>query len=592
MSNNLEKYNLPNIQLVDKIPESTSENNLKNQNKNFDNVENNINKKNINNINQNSNDNMYLSKENIINNSIENEYTKTNNFSLIDKFLDDIGMTWYHYRIYIILSLFFLADGAEMIVISLLIKQIGKLWNLTDAEMGFAGSAVFVGFFLGAIVAGKISDLRGRKPVFIIGAILVCIFSTVSAFATNFINFIILRAINGFGIGISIPSSSSLAAEITPTKYRSWVLNLVWIFFPFGEIFATLIAREFLPHENGWRKLLGFAAVPTFISAILSFFIYESPRFYLSIKNYDRAFLGLERILFYRKKILIKKKTFNQEIEFENNNNIEKNYDNTIDKNNKKEELNIFLTIDNKLTEEAKKIIIEENEKMQEIKPEFSSLFKKNNLRITVLCCFIFYVCSFVYYGLIFILPQTIIYIEPGNNNLYNSIIGNDTIIHNNSFSNKTAADNEDEMYKGIILSALSEIPSTFLAGYIGNLPFLGRKGSMFYGLLLSGISSILCAMNMRNLSVFATALKFFIDIPLGIIYLYVSEAYPTIIRTIAIGFTNSFNRLGGITTPLISQLVFSIERNNPYKIYAVLSFLAAIATYLLPFETLGRNIS
>ena len=73
---------------------------------------------------------------------------------------------------------------------------------------------------------------------------------------------------------------------------------------------------------------------------------------------------------------------------------------------------------------------------------------------------------------------------------------------------------------------------------------------------------------------------------------MYVSEAYPTMIRTISIGVTNSFNRLGGISTPIISQIAFADQPNNPYKIYAFACFLAAGATYLLPFETLGRNIS
>jgi MFS family permease len=570
---------------------------------------------------------------------------KAINFNLIDSIIDDVGITWYHLRIYLILSLFFLADGAEMIVISLLIKQMGKHWNLNASEKGFTGSVVFIGFFIGALVSGKISDTHGRKPVFVVGSLLVCVFSVASAFANNFTTFLILRALNGFGIGISIPSSSSLAAEITPTNYRSWVLNLVWVFFPFGEIFATIIAKNILKTENGWRYLLGFAALPTVLSAIICFFIFESPRFYFTIRNYDKAFQGLERMIEHRKNKLIdvvgnnfsddsKPKDANNEIYLDANNkfndtnsedNHNKNVNNEINdieknpnqnkrensqdiifqdgdilmKNPYKDNLNKYLTLNNKINDEGRKIIIIENEKEDEIKPEFKTLLKKRYIYLTFLCCLIFYVCSFVYYGLIYILPQTIVYVDPKDlsnstlsNNLTNGNYSNNyNITINKNLEGLKEQENEDEMYRGVILSALSEIPSTILTGFIGNMPFFGRKGSLLYGFILSGISALLCSMFMKNLTIFATALKFSIGIPYGVIYLYVSEAFPTKIRTISLGVTNSFNRLGGISTPIISQLAFSAQANNPYKIYSLICFLAAIFSYLLPFETLGRTI-
>jgi len=283
----------------------------------------------------------------------------------------------------------------------------------------------------------------------------------------------------------------------------------------------------------------------------------------------------------------------------------DKNDQKTINNENPyKQNLQKFLTFDNKINEVGRKLIIQENEKDEEIKPEFKTLLKKKYFVLTLLCCIIFYVCSFIYYGLIYILPQTIVFVDPTENSnligINNSTISNNSIstnysnINNNKQKtiNLIEQENEEEMYRGVILSALSEIPSTFLTGYIGNIPFLGRKGSMIYGFILSGISSFLCAKFMKNLTIFATALKFSIGIPFGVIYLYVTEAFPTKIRTISLGVTNSFNRLGGITTPIISQMAFSLQPNNPYKIYSFIAFIAAIFVHLLPFETLGRNIN
>lgn len=650
-TNNQEEIELKQKKIsVDLIQENKTDTNVHNINERDTNI-----RYNSHELNQNNNHNQNIDKKLSIENNdaiSSQQKSKKNkkkkkaiNYTLIDTIFDDIGITWYHLRIYIILALFFLADGAEMIVISLLIKQMGEYWNLNASEKGFTGSAVFIGFFIGALIAGKISDTHGRKPVFVAGSILVCIFSVASAFANNFTIFLILRALNGFGIGISIPSSSSLAAEITPTKYRSWVLNLVWVFFPLGEVFATIIAKYILKVENGWRYLLGFASLPTVISAIICFFIYESPRFYFTIRNYDKAFQGLERMMQNRKNNLLddtnnnfsnnsKQNNVINEVNLEENNkyvdtnievndnennineinDIEKkqidqrensqekitNETDIVNKNPYINNLNKYITFNNKINEEGRRIIKLENEKEDEIKPEFKTLLKRRYIYLTLLCCLIFYVCSFVYYGLIYILPQTIVYVDPkstlNTTSLNNITMGNNSnnmnITINKTLENIKDQENEEEMYRGVILSALSEIPSTFLTGYIGNIPSLGRKGSMIYGFILSGISAILCSIFMKNLIIFATALKFSIGIPFGVIYLYVSEAFPTKIRTISLGVTNSFNRLGGITTPIISQLAFSIQPNNPYKIYSFICFLAAVLSYLLPFETLGRTIS
>lgn len=517
--------------------------------------------------------NIICGNKDITSNNVDCSQASTKE-NTVDKIINDLGLNSYNMRIFIVLSLFFLADGAEMIVISLLITKMGQLWNLSHTEKGMMGSAVFVGFFIGALSSGKFSDTKGRKPTFIAGALIVCIFSTLSAFSFNYYWFLIFRALNGFGIGMSIPSSTSLCTEITPTVWRAWVLNMVWIFFPFGEIFSVLIARAVLEKEDGWRLLLGFAAIPSVLAFIISFFIYESPKFYLATKEYDKAYNGLNRILKFK---------------------------------NLPE-----------LTQETKDKILKENEESTKnnIKPDFKSLLKKEYLGITIKCCLIFYVSSFIYYGVVYILPQTMESVANKNNldtSNFNftgnfSYYNNSTNISENNpgsgleINTNTSSSNHeseynltesqrDDMYTGIILSALSEIPSTLITGYLANIPALGRVKSMAYGFILTAFSCLICGLFLDYLSITASLVKFSIDIPFGIIYIYVSEAFPTKIRSIAIGVTNSFNRLGGISTPIFSQLAFSISNGMPYFLFSFAGIIGALISFILPFETLGREI-
>lgn len=446
----------------------------------------------------------------------------------IDKLIDEIGLTWYHFKIYLIFALFFLADGAEMIVISLLISRFKQVWALTETEKGLIGSSVFVGFLLGALTSGKVSDTFGRKPTFVIGAFITLVFASLSAAAPTYWVFIAFRALNGFGIGMAVPSSSSLAVEITPTKYRSWVMNLVWIFFPIGEIFAVIVAKFVLVYDEGWRYLLAIVAIPSLFSCVISFFIYESPKFYLAKKNYDKALLGLSRMVRYSKRAPIS-------------------------------------------LEEASKIK-EDNEeyvKNNQLKANFKSLFNTMKMfGLTMKCCLIFFIVSFIYYGMIYILPQA--------------------MEHNLEDLNG----DKHEMYVGVIISAVSEIPATFMTAYIANVACLGRIRSMGLGFFLTSLAAVLCGFMLDSLTIWASILKFSISIPFGIIYLYVTEAYPTKVRSLAIGVTNSFTRLGGITTPLLSQVFFGIDQRAPFFMYAAIGCLGAFITFILPFETYGRQIN
>jgi putative MFS transporter len=472
----------------------------------------------------------------------------------IDTLIDSLGISWYNIRIYSIISLFLLADGAEMIVISLILTKLGskEVWALTDTQKGMIGSAVFVGFFVGALVSGKLADTKGRKPTFIIGSLIVCIFATFSALAPNFGVFIALRILNGFGIGMSVPSSTSLATEVTPKHLRAWVLNLVWVFFPFGEIFAVLLARALLPNQDGWRFLMGFAAIPSLIAFLISFFIFESPKFYMATKKYEKAFNGLDRMLNYKNKPGLTQEEKEQMI---------------------------------KHNEEGKKEEKSGNNNL-EIKTEFRTLIKREYLWLTIKICVIFYICSFVYYGVVYVLPQTMEeVIKRNGQQLFDTNNKNNSIIPEN-------IDDNEEMYRGLIFSALAEIPSTFITGYLANMVILGRKGSMGYGFIFTVLSAILCALFLNNLGIFASLLKFAINVPFGVIYIYVSEAYPTKIRSLAIGVSNSFTRLGGITTPLFSQLAFSFSLSLPFVLFSLVSIIGAIFSFILPFETLGKSIN
>ncbi len=77
-------------------------------------------------------------------------------------------------------------------------------------------------------IAGKLSDLYGRKPLFLVGLGLFVGGSVVAGMSTNMEMFIVCRAVQGLGGGILIPVATSAVADLYSPMERG-KLSLIHI---------------------------------------------------------------------------------------------------------------------------------------------------------------------------------------------------------------------------------------------------------------------------------------------------------------------------------------------------------------------------
>jgi SP family xylose:H+ symportor-like MFS transporter len=80
---------------------------------------------------------------------------------------------------------------------------------------GWANSCAIVGYFLGAIVAGALSDRFGRKILLILSAVLCAVTSLGTGLAETFTSFVAWRISGGVAIG--------LASNLSPMYSRRWL---------------------------------------------------------------------------------------------------------------------------------------------------------------------------------------------------------------------------------------------------------------------------------------------------------------------------------------------------------------------------------
>jgi SP family arabinose:H+ symporter-like MFS transporter len=176
--------------------------------------------------------------------------------------------------------------GFDTVVISGAEKTIQSLWGLSPGLHGIAMAAALYGTVVGALLGGWPADRFGRKATLLWIGILYLVGAVGSAWAPNVGIFILARIIGGLGIGISTVVAPLYISEIAPAKYRGRLAGM----FQFNIVFGILIA--FVSNAmlagigaNAWRWMLGVAAFPSLLYALMCFFLPESPRWLLSRKR-------------------------------------------------------------------------------------------------------------------------------------------------------------------------------------------------------------------------------------------------------------------------------------------------------------------
>jgi len=243
-------------------------------------------------------------KEHFFNDFLKQIELADNNKNLkhSDKFLNRLGYGPYQKRLLFILIFIFLADASELIIISIVLPSMTLEWNLSTSQRSLVGSIIFMGLLLGSFVSPLLADNFGRKYLMLIGTFFIAFFGLVSAYTTAFSLFLLFRFLVGTGIGVITPVGTSLAVESIPTYYRSFYLKNIWICFPLGHIFISVVGILIMPNleVKKWQSLVAWAAMPAVIGHLFMYSIYESPRFLIVNNKVDEGFkifnkMGAER---------------------------------------------------------------------------------------------------------------------------------------------------------------------------------------------------------------------------------------------------------------------------------------------------------
>ncbi len=183
--------------------------------------------------------------------------------------------------------------GFDTVVISGAEQKIQQIWGLSDAMHGFAMGAALYGTVLGSVFGGLPADRIGRKKTLLAIGVFYIISSLGCAFSGGVAEFIVSRFIGGVGIGVSTVVAPLYISEIAPPRHRGRLAGMFQFNIVFGIVIAY-VSNALLAGigDHAWRWMLGVAAFPSLVYALMCLFIPESPRWLIGRKG-DRV-AGLE----------------------------------------------------------------------------------------------------------------------------------------------------------------------------------------------------------------------------------------------------------------------------------------------------------
>ncbi len=182
-------------------------------------------------------------------------------------------------------------DGYDLIVYGTVVPALlaYEPWGLTPAEVGVIGSYAVIGMLFGALIAGSITDIIGRRKALLICVSWFSLFTALCALAPSPGIFGLFRFLAGLGLGGLIPVAGALTLEYAPGHRRNFTYLAMMATYNVGGLIAAGLAIVLIP-AFGWPIMFLIALVPFLIVVPLGLkYLPESISFLLSEGRREEA---------------------------------------------------------------------------------------------------------------------------------------------------------------------------------------------------------------------------------------------------------------------------------------------------------------
>lgn len=169
-------------------------------------------------------------------------------------------------------------DGMDFMLYPLVIGTLIGIWQVDRGTAGLAVTVTLLSSALGGWLAGYLADRIGRVRVLQLTIIWFSFFSFLCAFAQNFDQLMVYRALLGLGFGGEWTAGAVLMGEVIRAEYRGRALGAVQSGWAVGWGLAVILQAvlfSLIPPEQAWRWMFMLGALPALLVLFLRRYVEE-----------------------------------------------------------------------------------------------------------------------------------------------------------------------------------------------------------------------------------------------------------------------------------------------------------------------------
>jgi MFS transporter, putative metabolite:H+ symporter len=208
--------------------------------------------------------------------------------------LERLPLSRWHVKTRVLVGVATFFDGFDQLMIAYALPVLIPYFALNPGMIAWTIAIGGIGMLVGALAGGWAADRVGRVPVLIGSLVLYAVTSLVMAGTSTLWIFLVVRFVQGFGLGAEVPVAATYIGEITRAHKRGRFVLMYELIFPAGLVASALVAAWIVP-TLGWRWLFALGAIPLVLVPFLRR-VPESPRWLASRGRLEEADLATRRI--------------------------------------------------------------------------------------------------------------------------------------------------------------------------------------------------------------------------------------------------------------------------------------------------------
>ncbi|XP_075243814.1 solute carrier family 22 member 15-like [Convolutriloba macropyga] len=416
-------------------------------------------------------------------------------------------------------------------------------------------SAFWVGFFLSCLFMGTLADMFGRRTVSLITCLIYCIFSASLPFVGNIYEFIVLRFFCGmFHYPLTCVLFILVAEWVDRQKFGKIGMTSS-VLFGLGEAMAALMG--YLLRDSWRNQLFAVTGFLVFVLLIIFVIVPESAKWLFQVGNINKCERVMKKVAKINGNRFDGLVTEDCERPSYNQDDSSLSDENPFAPSNDGDTSNYY---EDEVYASTTKLIRPSSSNLEistSEKPRVLALFGTRRSCLLMLTnLFTFFSSCMVYFGLAFGVS---------------SISG--------------------DIYINSALLALIELPAWFV---VLAMDYFGRKPTLLFCLL---ICSCACTgIPITNQFIPSTSIvlaligKLLATGAFDLLFVFIPEQSPTVLRTTGLSINSGAARIGTIIGPYIIQ-AGSISDYIPYGFFAICGYISFVLCCFFQVETLNRGM-